>query len=145
MPNRGTEKEAVHAMIKRCGSAAPKASPPYIISKVRESQTLDLVRKSSAFREYVVSTWNSTTMLGDLLRLRCSTEELRQMGRTKRIQTIYQCTMESSHGDTSAQLPSRNVHLALTLRDIADVPLLPKWKAVVAYLENVFFKGSFFS
>ena len=114
-PFVGRKIEAVHALIKRYGAAAPNASPPYIISKVREPQTLDLLRKCTDFRKYVVSTWTSSTLMGVLFRLQCSIGERRQMGRSKRIQTIYQCTMESSHQDTSAQLPSCDVHLALTL------------------------------
>ena len=76
--------EAIHAMIKRIGSCSPNSLPPYIVSKLRESHNLQLLRSNVHFDAMVKKLWWSNHLLSDLLSLRCEDSAVQQMTRLEK-------------------------------------------------------------
>ena len=49
--------EAVHALIQRVGRVAINSNPPYVVTKVRETQSLDQLGADTSFHKHVAEQW----------------------------------------------------------------------------------------
>ena len=136
--------EAVHAMIKRIGSQAPNSLPPSIVTKLRESYNLELLRTNLQFEQFVYEMWHSTRLLDSTLALRFDKPALAAMGRLKKISAIYQCTLESEHEDVTVAV-KRVKDLAI-LDGQLHAPALPKEADMcVKYSKDLFKPGHFYT
>lgn len=137
--------EAVHAMIKRVGLAAPNSTPPYVLAKIREPQTWDLLTYDAGFQRFALQIWNCRILLSDLLVLRYEEIVVKGMSRLTKIKSIYQCTTEDAHEDTADREVPHRLHLQLALPSRVQPVASAMWKHMVAYLKDLFVEGNTYS
>ena len=63
-------------------------------------------------------------IIDDALKLRLSQDELKELTRHRKIQTIYQCTMEDEHRDMTLERGQQMGFLALTGTIFGGMPVL---------------------
>ena len=130
--------EAIHAMIKRIGSCSPNSLPPYIVSELRESYNLQLLRSNVHFDAMVKKLWWSNHLLSDLLSLRCEDSAVQQMTRLGKIKTVYQCTLACEDEDTSLDIARRPVGIAILDRPLKATTPPTAFGMCICHLKALF-------
>ena len=137
--------EGVHAMIKRAGKSMTFVKVPYLCSLIRESRNIELLRKNTDFSSMVLDTWLSRSMCDQILCLRCSPAELKNMTSAEMIGLINQSSWESNFKNAEdAKVPRA---LALAVREsahLSDPSPSEDEKTIVAVMKEILEPGSFF-
>ena len=71
--------ESIHAIVNMMGKLAPHAFAPFLCSKVREKDHLDLLKTNIRFHEFCLENFRLRGFLDLILQQRCSRDELSGM------------------------------------------------------------------
>jgi hypothetical protein len=101
--------EEVHARVKRIGRAAIGITLPYLCALLREPYNLGLATNNPDFVDYCERHWRSNVLLDQVLALRVTKVDLRNMTSLGKTRLIYQCCQSVEFRNTS------NAKLAVAL------------------------------
>ena len=88
--------------------------------------------------------WSSRHLLDKLLELRCAKADLRRMSRLAKIKTVYQCTLEAEHEDTSLLVAGRNATLALLDKKLPTRKIPAEFGLSIRFLKAIFKIDTFY-
>ena len=137
IPVVGRRVEEMHARMTRVARKLTYAKVPCIAASMRESDHVKQLEACPAFYKFIVSTWRSTSLLEDLLRLVLPKEELDPLSRKARIDRVYQCAIEDEYKDMSVARAGHAAFLRSTVhtRRKGFVPLPADWTLCVTMLK----------
>ncbi len=133
----GRRVEAVHAELKRLGKAATNMMPPLISSTLSEPQNLERLKASRGFFGFCLARWRSTSIYDDILKLVHPRAHLGTLTTAGKINSIYQCGLESEFRDLTIQREVHEEWLAHTSSRRRGGPrkLPQSWGLAVSFLK----------
>jgi len=139
--------EQLHAILHLMLKNMKHVLPPYACAKLRERDSMELLRHDRAFWDLCVREWRRRNLHAHILALRLPREEVSKLTPAVRCRRIYQCSLEDEYAKldeerlTAASWKAATVHL----RSL-PIPIEPaEWKMGIAYFKKLMDVGGYFS
>ena len=136
--------EAVHAEVQRVGRAAFGAGLPCVCAAIRCARNLDLLAKSSAFKQLACDEWRSRTLLEKVLHLRYSRAELKTKTFREKLDMMYQTGAAQEFDPCPLARANMELFKIATSDTRVCLPKIPEqpWNCNL-YLKSVMERGAF--